>query len=57
MIRYAIIFAVISVVLAVLGFGGLAGFAWGIAKTLFWITVIIAIVLFVLGLTIYKKVT
>jgi hypothetical protein len=29
----------------------------GIAKFLFWAAVIIAVVLFVLGMTIYKKVT
>lgn len=57
MIKWAIIFAVIALVLAVLGFGGLAGAAIEIAKILFWLAVVIAVALFVLGLTIYKKVT
>lgn len=57
MIKWAIIFAVVALVLAVLGFGGLAGAAMSIAKILFWLAVIIAAILFVLGLTIYKKVT
>lgn len=57
MIKWAIIFAAIALVLAVLGFGGLAGAAMGIAKILFWLAVIIAVALFVLGFTIYKKVT
>lgn len=57
MIKWAIIFAVVALVLAILGFGGLAGAFFEIAKILFWIAVIIAILLFVLGLTIYKKVT
>jgi uncharacterized membrane protein YtjA (UPF0391 family) len=57
MIKWAVIFAVVSLVLAVLGFGGLAGAAMDIAKMLFWLAVIIAVILFVLGLTIYKKVT
>jgi uncharacterized membrane protein YtjA (UPF0391 family) len=41
----------------VLGFGGIAGFAWDIANVLFWIAVAIAALLGVLGLTIYKKLT
>lgn len=57
MIKWAIIFAVIAAVLGILGFGGLAGAAWGIAKILFWIAVIVAVALFVLGFTVYKKVT
>jgi len=57
MLKYAAIFAIAALIFAVLGFGGLAGAAWGIAKLLFWITVIIAAALFILGVTIYKKVT
>lgn len=57
MIKWAVIFAIIALVLAVLGFGGLAGAAIEIAKLLFWLAVIIAVILFVLGFTIYKKVT
>ena len=57
MIKWAIIFAVIAVILAILGFGGLAGAFFDIAKILFWIAVIIAALLFILGFTIYKKIT
>ncbi len=57
MLKWAAIFAVAALVLGVLGFGGAAGAAWGIAKVLFWVAIIIAALLFVLGLTIYKKVT
>jgi uncharacterized membrane protein YtjA (UPF0391 family) len=57
MIKWAIIFAVVALVLGALGFGGLAGAAMGIAKILFWLAVVIAIALFVLGFTVYKKVT
>lgn len=57
MIKWAVIFAVVALVLAVLGFGGLAGAAIEIAKLLFWLAIIIAVILFVLGFTIYKKVT
>lgn len=57
MLKWAIIFAVAALILGVLGFGGLAGAAMDIAKLLFWLAVIIAVVMFVLGMTIYKKVT
>ncbi|NJC29659.1 uncharacterized membrane protein YtjA (UPF0391 family) [Xanthomonas arboricola] len=57
MIKWAIIFAIIGLIAGALGFGGMAGAAMGIAKFLFWAGIIIAIVLFVLGMTIAKKVT
>lgn len=57
MIKWAIIFAIIGVVAGILGFSGIAGGAFGIAKFLFWAAVIIAVLLFVLGVTIFKKVT
>lgn len=57
MIKWAIIFAVIGVIAGVLGFGGIAGGAFGIAKFLFWAAIAIAVVLFILGVTVYKKVT
>lgn len=57
MIKWAIIFAVVALVLAVLGFGGLAGAFIDIAQLLFWLAVAIAVILFVLGYTVYKKVT
>ena len=57
MIKWAIIFAVIGLVAGLLGFTGIAGAAMGIAKFLFWAAVIIAVILFVLGMTIYKNLT
>ena len=57
MIKWAIIFAVIGLVAGLLGFTGIAGAAMGIAKFLFWAAVIIAIILFVLAVTVFKKVT
>ena len=57
MIKWAIIFAIIGLIAGALGFGGMAGATMGIAKFLFWAGIIIAIVLFVLGMTIAKKVT
>ena len=57
MIKWAIIFAIAGLVLGALGFGGLGGAAMGIAKLLFWVAVVIAVIFFVLGVTIFKKVT
>ena len=57
MLKWAAIFALAALVLAVLGFGGQAGAMIDIAKILFWLAVIIAVALFVLGFTVYKKVT
>jgi uncharacterized membrane protein YtjA (UPF0391 family) len=50
MIRWAIIFLVVGVVLALLGFGGLGGTFIGIAKLLFFIAIAVFVVLLVLGL-------
>ena len=57
MIKWAIIFAIIGLIAGALGYGGIAGASVGIAKFLFWAGIIIAVVLFLLGMTIAKKVT
>ena len=57
MLKGAAFFAVIALILAILGFGVVAGFAWDLAKILFWLALIIAAALAVLGFTIYKKVS
>lgn len=57
MIKWAIIFAIAAVILGALGFGGLSGAAMGIAKFLFWVAIILAVLFVVLGVTVYKKVT
>lgn len=57
MISTAFFVLVVAIVLAVLGFGGLVGAAVGIVKILFWIAVVIAAVMFLLGFTVFKKVT
>ncbi|MBN8728683.1 MAG: DUF1328 domain-containing protein [Xanthomonadales bacterium] len=57
MLKWAIVFAIISLVLGVLGFTTLAGATMGIAKILFWLAVIVTVILLVLGFTIAKKVT
>lgn len=57
MLKWALIFFIASIVLGILGFGGLAGAAMGIAKFLFWAAVIITVILLILGFTVYRKVT
>jgi uncharacterized membrane protein YtjA (UPF0391 family) len=47
LLHWAIIFLVVALVAAVLGFGGIAGTAVGAAKILFWIAIILAIVSFI----------
>jgi uncharacterized membrane protein YtjA (UPF0391 family) len=49
MLHWSLIFLVIALVAAVLGFGGLAGTAVGIAKILFFVFLVIWLVSFLLG--------
>lgn len=58
MIKIAILFVVVAAVMGVLSFGGLVvGVALGILKILFWVAAVIAVILFVLGFTVYRAVT
>ena len=50
MLHYAVVFLVNALVAALFGFGGIAAGAVGIAKILFFVFVIMAIVTFVMGL-------
>ncbi|TFI49832.1 DUF1328 domain-containing protein [Diaphorobacter sp. DS2] len=50
MLHYAVVFLVIALVSALFGFGGIAAGAVGIAKILFFVFVIMAVVTFVLSL-------
>lgn len=50
MLHYAVVFLVIALVAALFGFGGIAAGAVDIAKILFFVFVIMAIVTFVMGL-------
>jgi uncharacterized membrane protein YtjA (UPF0391 family) len=49
-LHYAVVFLVISLIAAVLGFGGIAAGAASIAKVLFFIFVALAVVAFLIGL-------
>jgi uncharacterized membrane protein YtjA (UPF0391 family) len=50
MLHYAVVFLVIALIAAVFGFGGIVAGAIEIAKILFFIFVIMAIVSFLIGL-------
>ncbi|MRD46259.1 DUF1328 domain-containing protein [Caenimonas koreensis] len=50
MLHYAVVFLVIALIAAVFGFGGIAAGAVSIAKILFFVFVIMAVVAFVIGL-------
>ena len=50
MIRWAIIFAIVALVLGLLGFGGVASAFAGLAKMLFFLAITIFVILLVLGL-------
>ena len=50
MLHYAVVFLVIALVAAGFGFGGIAAGAVGIAKILFFVFVVMAVVTFVVGL-------
>lgn len=52
MLRYSIIFLVVALIAGVLGFGGIAGAATGIAKLLFGVFLVI----FIISLFFGKKV-
>lgn len=50
MLHYAVVFLVIALIAALFGFGGIAAGAVGIAKVLFGIFLVMAIVAFFFGL-------
>lgn len=57
MLRWAIIFFIISIVAAVFGFGGIATAAAGIAKLLFYLFLAIAVVMLVAALLAGRSIT
>jgi len=50
MLHYAIVFLVIALIAALFGFGGIAAGAVSIAKVLFFVFVIMALVAFIVGI-------
>lgn len=57
MFKWALIFAVVALVAALLGFGGIAGAAGGIAKILFFIGLALVVLFVILGAAAARKVT
>jgi uncharacterized membrane protein YtjA (UPF0391 family) len=50
MLKWAVIFLIVALVAALLGFGGIAGAASGIALTLFYVFIAVTVVLFIISL-------
>jgi uncharacterized membrane protein YtjA (UPF0391 family) len=57
LLKWAIVFLIISLVAALFGFGGISQGAADIARVLFFIFLAVCVVLFILGLTVCKSVT
>jgi uncharacterized membrane protein YtjA (UPF0391 family) len=55
MLRWAFIFLVIGLVAGVLGFTGIAGASFAIAKLLFFLFMAVFLILLVAGLTIARR--
>ena len=55
MIKWAIVFAVISVIAAIFGFTGISADSAAVAKMLFFIAVAIFVVFLIAGLVVGKK--
>lgn len=49
MLHYSLVFLVVAIIAAVLGFGGIAGASAGIAKILFFCFLVIWLVTFLFG--------
>lgn len=50
LLHWAVIFLIIALVGALLGFGGIAGTAMAGAKLLFWVAIVFAIIALLFGL-------
>lgn len=57
MLRWALIFLIAGIVLAVLGFGGIGGAFVGVAKILFFLAIAAFVILLVMGLLAGRAVT
>ena len=50
LLHWAVIFLVVAIVAALLGFGGVAGTAMEGAKLVFWVAIVIAVITFIVSL-------
>ena len=56
MLRWAVIFLVIALVAALFGFTGIAAAAAGIAKFLFFLFLAVCLILFIIGMSVGRRV-
>jgi uncharacterized membrane protein YtjA (UPF0391 family) len=57
MLKWAGIFLIVALVAGIFGFGFVAGAAWDIAKFLFGLFLVVALILFIGGAWLWRKVT
>jgi uncharacterized membrane protein YtjA (UPF0391 family) len=57
LLRWALIFLVVAIIAAVFGFTNIAAGAADIARILFFLFIAVCVVLFILGMTVYRTVT
>jgi uncharacterized membrane protein YtjA (UPF0391 family) len=50
LLHYAIVFLVVALIAAAIGFGGVAGFAMEAARLLFWVFIVLFVISLVAGL-------
>jgi len=50
LLHYALVFLVVALIAAAIGFGGVAGFAMEAAQLLFWVFIVLFIISLVAGL-------
>ncbi|WP_255989165.1 DUF1328 domain-containing protein [Chitinolyticbacter albus] len=57
MLKWALIFFIVSLIAGVFGFTGIASGAAAIAQVLFYIAIALFLIFLVLGLTVFKSIT
>ncbi len=57
MLKWAAGFLVLALIAAIFGFGFVAGASFGIAKFLFGLFLLVSLVMFILGATVYRAIT
>ena len=57
LLRWALIFLVVAIIAALFGFGNIAAGAADIARILFFLFLAVCVILFILGMTVYRTVT
>ena len=55
MIKWALVFLVVGLIAGLLGFTGIAGASFAVAKLLFFVAIAIFLILLVLGITVFKR--